>query len=70
MDIKRTLAILFISTAILVAGAPPDQIGYHKATVDSSGHIVPWYGTGPSEAYDHVIRLVWPFWLNMRACPN
>jgi len=70
MDIKRTLVILFISAAVLAAGAPPDQIGYHKAKMDSDGHIVPWYGAGPSQAYDHVIRLVWPFWLNMRACPN
>jgi hypothetical protein len=68
--IKRTLAILFLWTAVFAADTAPDQIGYHKARVDSGGRIVPWYGTGPSQAYDHVIRLLWPFWRNMRACPN
>jgi hypothetical protein len=31
---------------------------------------VPWYGIGPSRAYDHVVRLVWNFWKSMRSCPN
>jgi hypothetical protein len=31
---------------------------------------VPWYGTGPSQAYDHVIRLVWNFWRDMKPCSN
>jgi hypothetical protein len=43
---------------------------YHEVKTDSSGGIVPWYGSGPSEAYDHVVRLVWDFWRTMRACPN
>ena len=38
--------------------------------VDSAGHIVPWYGHSPGEAYDHVVRLVWQFWTGMRSCPN
>jgi hypothetical protein len=68
-SIKQTLASLCVF-AIFAADTPSDQIGYHKAKVDSSGRIVPWYGTGPSQAYDHVIRLLWPFWRNMHACPN
>ncbi|MGI9071575.1 MAG: hypothetical protein ACR2JB_09750 [Bryobacteraceae bacterium] len=47
-----------------------DTIGYHVVKVDSGGRIVPWYGNTPSEAYDHVVRLVWNFWRNMRTCAN
>ncbi len=43
---------------------------YHDIKTDASGKIVPWYGTGPSQAYDHVVRLLFPFWKNMRNCPN
>ena len=31
---------------------------------------MPWYGSGPAQGYDHVIRLVWDFWRNMKPCPN
>jgi hypothetical protein len=31
---------------------------------------MPWYGTGPSQAYDHVVRLVWEFWREMKPCSN
>jgi hypothetical protein len=43
---------------------------YHDVRVDPSGRIAPWFGSGPPQAYDHVIRLVWNFWRNMRQCPN
>jgi len=69
-SIKQIPASLFVFAMLFAADTPGDQIGYHKAKVDSSGRIVPWYGTGPSQAYDHVVRLLWPFWRNMRACPN
>jgi hypothetical protein len=59
-------------TLLLAASASFAQnaIGYHDVKVDSSGRILPWYGAGPSQAYDHVVRLVFDFWLKMRACPN
>ncbi|HEY7303964.1 MAG TPA: hypothetical protein VH601_07620 [Bryobacteraceae bacterium] len=47
-----------------------DMIGYHDVKTDSQGKIMPWYGSGPSQAYDHVIRLVWNFWRDMKPCPN
>ena len=43
---------------------------YHKVKVDAAGRIAPWYGSGPAQAYDHVIRLVWDFWKHMRSCAN
>jgi hypothetical protein len=46
------------------------RIGYHEVRTDAAGKIVPWYGSGPSEAYDHAVRLVFDFWLQMRICPN
>lgn len=53
-----------------LAAAPIEQFGYHEVKLDASGKIVPWYGSGPSEAYSHVIGLVWNFWRGMRACDN
>jgi hypothetical protein len=47
-----------------------EQLIYHDIKTDASGKIVPWYGTGPSQAYDHDIRLLFDFWKNMRKCPN
>ena len=47
-----------------------EQLGYHEIKTDASGKIVPWYGSGPSEAYDHDVRLLFAFWKNMRNCPN
>ncbi len=49
---------------------PDNYIGYHEVKTDPSGKIVPWFGSGPSESYDHVVRLVFRFWMNMRKCPN
>jgi hypothetical protein len=46
------------------------HIVYHDVKTDASGGIVPWYGKGPSEAYDHDIRLLWAFWRDMRKTPN
>ncbi|MCL6546105.1 MAG: hypothetical protein K6T61_12820, partial [Bryobacteraceae bacterium] len=62
------LAAALALTGVLVRAA--DRILYHEVKLDSSGKILPWYGSGPSEAYDHVIRLVFRFWINMRKCPN
>jgi hypothetical protein len=47
-----------------------EQLGYHDIRTDASGKIVPWYGTGPSQAYDHDVRLLFSFWKSMRNCPN
>jgi hypothetical protein len=46
------------------------HIMYHDVRVDANGGIVPWFGDGPSQAYDHDIRLVWNFWIHMRKCSN
>ncbi|MGO8816826.1 MAG: hypothetical protein ACLQVG_19475 [Terriglobia bacterium] len=61
--------IVLFGTSVL-AGAQGEQLGYHDIKTDVSGKIVPWFGTGPSEAYDHDIRLLFAFWINMRKCPN
>lgn len=43
---------------------------YHTIKTDSDGKILPWYSPNAGKSYDHVIRQVWKFWQNMRACPN
>ncbi len=47
-----------------------DRIGYHDVRIDTSGKIVPWYGDDPMQAYDHIVRIVWNFWIAMRDGPN
>ncbi len=74
----RVAAVAGIFFALLAPGEVPlsrgqaveGKIGYHEVRTDAAGKIVPWYGSGPSEAYDHVVRLVFDFWLKMRNCPN
>ena len=64
---------LMIGAALLAASGSicdAEQLVYHDIKTDSSGKIVPWYGSGPSQAYDHVVRLLFNFWKDMRKCPN
>lgn len=49
---------------------PEGTAGYHKLKLDAQGRMEPWYGSGPSQAYDHVIRRVWDFWSKMKPCSN
>ncbi len=46
------------------------RIGFHEVRTDAAGRIEPWHGTGPSQAYDQMVRLTWGFWARMRTCPN
>ena len=69
----RTVTNIILATALLLATAPAARTGkliYHDIRTDASGKIVPWYGSGPSQAYDHVVRLLFNFWNGMRKCPN
>jgi hypothetical protein len=63
-------AVLLAATLNRSAIADTQKIGYHEVRTDAQGKIMPWYGTGPSQAYDHVIRLVWNFWHDMKPCSN
>jgi hypothetical protein len=65
----RIPALLLIALAA-PPFSPAEKIQYHEVKLDSTGRIVPWYGSGPSQAYDFVVRRVFDFWVNMRNCPN
>lgn len=67
---RNRICVLLAVAGACAAAPAPRIIGYHQPKVDTSGHLEPWYGNGPSQAYDHIIRLLWPFWLNMRKCPD
>jgi hypothetical protein len=43
---------------------------YHPIKTGKDGKIIPWYSENQGRSYDHVIRLVWKFWDNMRTDPN
>src|ERR1044071_2283610 len=47
-----------------------EELFEHRIKTDKQGNILPWYSPNPGESYDHVIRLVWDFWKNMRTCEN
>ncbi len=59
-----------VLTGITLPAQEAEHFVYHEIRIDDQGRIAPWYGTGPSEAYDHNIRLLWNFWRDMRNCPN
>jgi hypothetical protein len=67
--VARLLVIFILLLPASIIGAN-ETIGYHEVRTDSKGRIVPWFGNSPGEAYDHVVRLVWNFWVSMRNCPN
>jgi hypothetical protein len=67
----RILFILIsLGTGFSVPAQEAEHFVYHEIRVDERGRILPWYGNGPSEAYDHNIRLLWNFWRDMRNCSN
>jgi hypothetical protein len=66
----RCFAVTLFCLLSLSGWCQTGQIGYHDVKTDPSGRIMPWYGSGPAEAYDHVVRIVFDFWRNMRKCPN
>lgn len=63
---------MLVGSAVAQGNRPSSatMIGYHEPKVDSTGHIVPWFSSEPSRAYDHDIRILWEFWRNMRKCSN
>lgn len=67
---RALLVIVVLSMAFGIPCRAQDTIGYHAVKTDATGRIAPWYGAGPSQAYDHVVRLVFDFWMNMRDCSN
>jgi hypothetical protein len=66
----KSIGIFLFLVSFVATGFSAEKIGYHEVKTDASGRIVPWYGTGPAQAYDHVIRLIFDFWVKMRNCPN
>lgn len=70
MRTTPTIPLTATAVALLAVVCQAEQLVYHEVKLDQLGRIAPWYGTGPSQAYDHVVRLVWNFWRDMGKCPN
>jgi|SRR5271157_296667 len=74
MRLKQSVVLVavcfFLAALLPLAAQDPEIFVYHAVRLDGKGGILPWYGNGPSEAYDHDIRLLWDFWHNMRNCSN
>jgi len=64
------LAVLGVAVLLGVSlSARGERLIYHEIRTDEGGKILPWSGP-PSQAYDHVVRLVWKFWNGMEKCEN
>ncbi len=47
-----------------------EKLSYHPIKLNASGQLQPWFCDDPGRAYDHIVRIVWNFWENMRTDPN
>ena len=65
----RVAGLALVACLVRQASAS-EGIGTHPVRTDAEGKIIPWYGDSPAEAYDHVVRQVWNFWITMRTCPD
>ena len=70
MPARLAAAAIALACFLPARSGAADRLGYHEVRTDAQGTIIPWYGNGPSQAYDHVVRRVWNFWIAMRPCPN
>lgn len=49
----------------------PVELQYHFIVIDDSGNILPWYTPDNlSDSYDHVIHMVFDWWLSISPNPN
>lgn len=65
----KPVAVCLAGMLAAVSAAISERLIYHEIKTDQAGRIVPWSGP-PSQAYDHVVRLVWGFWRDMEKCDN
>ena len=65
----RILAFALAFAGLAAPAVAAEVLIYHDIQTDASGRIIPWAGP-PAKAYDHIVRLVWNFWIKMRQCPN
>ena len=67
---RMKLAAVGVAVLLGVSlSARAERLIYHEIRTDEGGKIIPWSGP-PSQAYDHVVRLVWKFWNGMEKCEN
>jgi hypothetical protein len=43
---------------------------YHAIKTDAQGHIVPWYDPNPGKAFDHAVRILFKWWVNIENDPR
>jgi hypothetical protein len=55
--------VLFSNQFSAQAQAP--TLIFHEIVTDQNGHILPWYSSNLGESYDHIINLVWNYWISM-----
>jgi hypothetical protein len=65
----KTVSVCLAAALAAAPAALSERLIYHEIKTDQAGKIVPWSGP-PSQAYDHVVRLVWNFWRDMEKCEN
>lgn len=68
---KRMLYLFFLLiSGLSFAQNKGEKLSYHLIQTDAQGKIVPWYNPDPGISYDHIVKIVWNFWDNMRTDLN
>ncbi len=59
---RFAICVFSLSALVFVTSAVAQPIGYHMAVTDSDGMLLPWFDPDPATSYDHVVRLLFPWW--------
>jgi hypothetical protein len=57
-------------TPTAIARETDEILGYHRIVVDQDGNLLPWFSPDLGASYDHVLHLVFEWWLTMPRNPR
>ena len=68
MNTRLAQLFIFFSCSLYTAYSSygQEKLIYHEIKTDDQGNILPWYEDDPGISYDHIVKLVFDFWHNMR----
>jgi hypothetical protein len=67
---KSIVGLLLLISGFVWAQGTGEKLSYHLIQTDAQGKIIPWYNPDPGISYDHIVKIVWNFWDNMRTDLN
>lgn len=67
---KLKYILLILLPLQLIAQGNSEKLSYHLIQTDEKGKLLSWVDKDPGRSYDHIVRIVWDFWKNMRTDYN